>query len=262
MMQRAGGIACSAGDLAASDPESSPETYWEVVILPDAQLIVDGADGRGAGGNTDLRFDCDSGSCIAVLRDGDVLLTASVNSPALAAGDADRVRQALEGVLASAVGTLREFDYGSSEIAAADCESLLTAEEVATQLDTHVEIVDFAQLGGWGIPAEAYFVNGGGRLCMYAEGPDVYNDATFIALTTLPSGAWAFETLAGETPATVVGADAALAGVDYYGRSVLDVRVGLDWLRFTAFESAPASSLTPVAEMAVEHLTRGIPAPQ
>ncbi|UPL19124.1 hypothetical protein [Microbacterium aurugineum] len=142
------------------------------------------------------------------------------------------------------------------------CESLLTAEELTEQLGTPVEIVDHTRLGGWGVPAEVYYVNGGGRYCMYAEGQDVYNDATLLSFTTLPSGAWAFETLDGETPVTVAGADAALSGVDFYGRPVLDVRVGLDWLRFVTPEGSDASAMTPIAEMAIQHLTRGRPAPQ
>ncbi|WP_141874012.1 hypothetical protein [Microbacterium saperdae] len=262
MMQRAGGIACSAGDGETFDPDSSPDAYWEIAIVPDAQTIIDGAMKRQAGGNADLTLWCDEGLCVMTLREGDVLLTGTMTSPALVKGDEDRVRAAFEGILASAAGTLREFEYGPSEIAAVQCEALLTAEEVATLLGTHVEIVDFTKLGGWGIPAEVYFVNDGGRLCMYAEGLDVYNDATLITLTTLPSGAWAFEKLDGGTPVTVTGADAALKGVDFTGRSVLDVRVGLDWLRFSTADSAIAPSLVPVAEMAVEHLTRGRPAPQ
>lgn len=262
MMQRAGGIACSAGDLDAFDPNSYPDAYWEIAIVPDAQTIIDGALKRGAGGNADMALSCGDGRCIINLRDEDVLLTGSMTSPGLMQDDQDRVRAAFEELLASAAGTLRDFEYGPSGIAAVSCETLLTAEEVAAQLGAHVEIVDFSRLGGWGIPAEVYYVNDGGRLCMYAEGQDVYNDATLISLTTLPSGAWAFDKLDGGNPVSVAGADAAFSGVDYTGRAVLDVRVGLDWLRFSTAESAVAPSLAPVAEMAIEHLTRGRPAPQ
>ena len=262
MMQRAGGIACSAGDPEQFDPESSPDAYWEIAVVPDAQRILDGAAERGAGGNEAIVTRCSPNSCVFNLRDGDVLLSGSLRSPALASGDEGRVRAAIEGILASAASTLREVEVGPSEIAAARCESLLTAEEVAAELGRHVEITDFTMLGGWGIPAEVYYVKDGGQLCLYAEGMNIYEDATLVSLTTLPSGAWAFEELDGGSPVTIAGADAALSSVDFYGRSVLDVRVGPDWLRFTFYDGRAASAMTPIATMAVEHLTRGRPSPQ
>ncbi len=262
MMQRAGGIACSAGDPMQSDPQSSPEAHWTVAMVPDAQTVIDGANSRGASGNADIGTTCYERGCVFTLRDGEVLLKGAITSPGLVEGDQDRVGDAFAGILATAAGTLRDFEYGPSEIAAARCETLLTAEEVSAQIGTHVEITEFTRLGGWGIPAEVYYVNDGGQLCIYAEGPDVYNDAALVTLTTLPSGAWAFEELEGGSPVAVAGADAALAGIDFYGRSVLDVRVGTDWLRFTAPEGGDASMMTSIATMAVEHLTRGRPAPQ
>ena len=262
MMQRAGGLSCSAGDAAQFDPQRSPDAHWTVAMVPDAQTIIDGAKSRHAAGNADTVTRCYDGGCIFTLRDGDVLLTGAVTSPGLVEGDEDRVSKAFAGILATASGTLRDVEYGPSEIAAVRCETLLTAEEVSAQFGTHVEIVEFTSMGAWGLPAEVYFVNDGGRLCMYAEGPDIYNDATLVTLSTLPSGAWAFEELDGGSPVSIAGADVALAGIDYYGRSVLDVRIGADWLRFTASEGGDASMMTSVATMAVEHLTRGRPAPQ
>ncbi|MDZ4044898.1 MAG: hypothetical protein U1E32_03860 [Rhodoglobus sp.] len=262
MMQRAGGIGCSAGDPVSSGAEGSMDLVWEIVIVPNAQVIVDGVVTRG--GRFPEREDvwCGDGHCQVSLRDGDVLMTGMLRASGLVESDADRVRTAMAGLLASASGTLRDVEYGASEVAGLACESLLTAEELTEQLGTPVEIVDHTRLGGWGVPAEVYYVNNGGRYCMYAEGQDVYHDATLLSFTTLPSGAWAFETLDGETPVTVAGADAALSGVDFYGRPVLDVRVGLDWLRFVTPDSSDASAMTPIAEMAIQHLTRGRPAPQ
>lgn len=262
MMQQAGGIACSAGDPDRFDSESTPESYWGIAVVPNAQRIIDGATERGAGGNVDIGIRCSPNSCTFNLRDGDVLLSGSLSSPALTSGDEDRVRAALEGLLASAASTLRDVEEGPSEISGVRCEALLTAEEVAAELGTHVEIVEFTKLGGWGIPAEVYYVTDGSQLCLYAEGQDVYNDATLVSLTTLPSGGWAFEELDGGSAVTIAGADAALTSVDFYGRSVLDVRVGADWLRFTTFEGQAAADMTSIATMAVEHLTRGRPAPQ
>ncbi|MFJ6533508.1 hypothetical protein [Microbacterium sp. NPDC091662] len=261
MMQRAGGIACSAGDPARFDSQSQ-DTYWSVAMVPDAQMILDGAASRGAAGNVDIVVRCYEGGCMFTLRDGDVLLTGALTAPDLVEGDQDRVREAMEGLLATAAGTLRDFEYGASEIAAARCETMLTGEEVSALVGTHVEIVEFTTLGVWGIPAEVYYVNGGGQYCMYAEGSDIYHDATLVTLTTLPSGAWAFEELDGGSPVSIEGADTALSGTDFYGRSVLDVRVGADWLRFTTSEGEDASTMTSIATMAVEHLTRGRPAPQ
>lgn len=262
MMQRAGGIACSAGDPERFDPESFPDAYWGIAIVPDAQRILDGAAERGAGDNGATGVRCSPSSCIIDLRDGDVLMSGSLWAPGITETDEGRVRAAIEGILASAASTLREVEVAPSEIAAARCESLLTAEEVAAELGRHVEITDFTMLGGWGIPAEVYYVKDGGQLCLYAEGMNIYEDATLVSLTTLPSGAWAFEEMDGGSPVTIAGADAALSSVDFYGRSVLDVRVGPDWLRFTFYDGRAASAMTPIATMAVEHLTRGRPSPQ
>ncbi len=262
MMQRAGGIACSAGDPEKFDPESSPDAYWGIAIVPDAQRIIDGAAERGAGENGATGVRCYPSSCIIDLRDGEVLMSGSLRAPGITEADEGRVRAAIEGILASAASTLREVEVGPSEIAAARCESLLTAEEVAAELGTHVEITDFTMLGGWGIPAEVYYVKDGGQLCLYAEGLNIYEDATLVSLTTLPAGAWAFEELDGTSPEIVAGADAALSSVDFYGRSALDVRVGPDWMRFTFYDGRAAADMIPIATMAVEHLTRGRPSPQ
>ncbi|MFJ2503604.1 hypothetical protein [Microbacterium sp. NPDC087592] len=262
MMQRAGGIGCSAGDAEQFDPDSAPADHWSIAIVPDAQALIDGAVERGAGDAGTEGVYCQEGSCIFTLRESDILLTGSVWSPGLAEGSGDGVRGAMAGLLASAADSVRDFEYGESKIAGVRCETLLTAEEVAEHLGTHTEIVDFTRLGGWGIPAEVYYVKDGGQYCMYAEGQDVYNDATFVSITTLPAGAWAFENLESGSAVEVAGADAALAGVDYYGQSILDVRVGLDWLRFATPAEQDDSAMIPLAEMAIEHFTRGRPAPQ
>jgi hypothetical protein len=266
MMQRAGGIGCSAGDAERFDPDSAPADHWSIAITPDAQALIDGAVERGAGDAGTEGVYCQEGSCIFTLRESDILLTGSVWSSGLGEGSGDGVRGAMAGLLASAADSLRDFEYGESKIAGVRCETLLTAEEVTEHLGAHTEIVDYTRLGGWGVPAEVYFVKDGGQYCMYAEGQDVYNDATFVSITTLPAGAWAFENLESGSESgsavEVAGADAALMGVDYYGQSVLDVRVGLDWLRFATPAEQDDSEMIPLAEMAIEHFTRGRPAPQ
>lgn len=262
MMQQAGGIACSAGDPVQLDPNSTSPADWSIAVVPNAQAIIDGAAERGASDIPGDGIRCYTGSCTIELRDGDVLMTGSLRSSALVESDADRVREAMAGVLASAVATLRDFEPGQSKIAGARCETLLTAQEASEILGREVVIMDYTELGGWGTAAEIYFASEGAQYCMYATGPDPYGDPTLVALTTLPSGAWAFEKLDAGSPVSLTGADAALTGVDFYGRTVLDARVGADWLRFTVPVGEDASSVTSVAEATIEHLTRGRPAPQ
>jgi hypothetical protein len=260
MMQRAGGIACSAGD--GERRESTPGPHWEVVLLPNAPALIDGAVRRGAGefAEGDL-VTCDGGGCRFVLRDGEVLLSGSITVPVFSEADGPRVDQALRPLLAQALRSLREVDRAPSEIMDIACERLLTAQELSDTLGTPLQIIDSSELGGWGIAAEVYVVSEGATYCMYAEGPDLYQDPTRLIITTLPGGAWAFESLEDGTPVVVEGADAALAGTDYYGSSVLDVRVGLDWIRFTTYDGG-GTDLVSIATMAVEHFTQGRPAPQ
>ncbi|KYK00187.1 hypothetical protein [Microbacterium sp. CH1] len=262
MMQRVGGVACSAGDQEAHDPDIMPQESWEVFLVPGAQAIVDGVTARFEDAPWTEEAWCDEGRCVAMLRDGDVLLSAALTSPSLTAGDTDRVRGALVELLGPASATARSVEPASSEILGIACDDLLTAQELGEQLGKHVESVDHSQLGGWGVPAEVYYVRSGAQYCMYAEGQDVYNDETFLTINTLPAGAWAFQGLADGTPVPVDGADEASFRTDYYGRSALDVRVGSDWIRFTMFDGGTAETLAPIASMAVEHLERGRSASQ
>ncbi len=153
MMQRAGGIGCSAGDAEQFDPDSAPADHWSIAIVPDAQALIDGAVERGAGDAGTEGVYCQEGSCIFTLRESDILLTGSVWSPGLAEGQW-RLVFAVRWLVCwrSAADSVRDFEYGESKIAGVRCETLLTAEEVAEHLGTHTEIVDFTRLGDGASP--------------------------------------------------------------------------------------------------------------
>ncbi|WP_193307661.1 hypothetical protein, partial [Mycobacterium tuberculosis] len=167
-------------------PEITPQEAWEVVLLPEAQAILDGVSARLGGDALADSVQCDLGRCVLSLRDGDVLLTASLTSPTLDAEDADRVRSALTDLIVAASASARPVELASSEIFGLACEGLLTDAEVSAQLGMHVEALDRSQLGGWGIPAEVYYVRGGAQYCLYAEGPELYSDEMLLTVNTLP----------------------------------------------------------------------------
>lgn len=251
MMQRANGIACSS---------EGAEIQWDVVVLPDADLIIDGIVDRGYEVSTGTRCEQTYGCSTTIVRD-DVLVTARAASPSTTA-DGSRMEEVIEGLLSAAVESRRDVPYIASDLAGVACERLLTPEELQERLDAPVVLVDPASLGGWDIPAEVYNARNDSRMCMYSTGTDIYWSTTHLTITMLPAGAWAFEEMGGE-PAVVTGADEAKTSTDVHGNAALDVRVGLDWLRVTTYESGDsAADAVALAEMIVEHFTLGRPAPQ
>ena len=235
MFQRAGGIACSAG---------TAEHNWEVTILPGAKETVAGAESRGGYYGEESR--CESGGyCFFQLLDGEVLVLPTGRHPEPAPGATAVPAEALRGLGAAAMASLREVDVPESPVEGVDCTRFLTATELAEQVDAEVYVVD--AFGGWSIPAEVYQERNGARICYYASGDDEYAAQGYIMLTTLPGGAWAFDELEGEEEIEVEGADAARAGVDELRRPVLDLRVGADWLRLTTFDGSGIDDLAPIA---------------
>ncbi|MEV7800299.1 hypothetical protein AB0O14_14485 [Microbacterium foliorum] len=250
MFQRAGGIACSTGDT---------ERSWEVTIVPDAQAVIAGATeregfwGEGAG--------CEDGRCGFELPDGDVLLSATVVDPDLGAGDTARIEEALRGIAASAASSTREVEYVDSEIVGAPCERFVTPEQVNAAFGVS-DAALFSDFGGWGIPAEVYEVVNGSRICYFKSAGSEYEGSSYLMLTTLPAGAWAFEKRDGD-PVEVEGADAAKASTGEHGENILDVRVGLDWIRMVTFDNgAGAADPAPLAETVARNLTVGHTAPE
>lgn len=250
MFQRAGGIACSAGDDGRN---------WEVTIVPDAQAVIEGATERQ--GYWGERAECGEGRCLFEFPDGDVLLSAAIDDPAITPDDTGRVEEALRRLASTAATTVHDVEYVDSEIVGLPCERFLTTQEVNELVGVSDAIV-FSDFGGWGIPAEVYTVVNGSRICYYTSG-DQYDGESYLLLTTLPAGAWAFEKVDG-TAVAVEGADEAKASVDAQGGQILDVRVGVDWLRFKTYEneSGPITSPIPLAEKVARNLTVGHTAPE
>ena len=248
--QRPGGIACSAGD---------DERSWEITILPGAKTVTEGAASRGGYFGEESRCE-DSGMCFFQLIDGDVLVSGLVVEPGLAAGDAPRLEEGLRRLAASAVSSLRPVEVASSEIVGVECTRFLTAEETAEFVGGEAFLID--SFGGWGIPSEVYQVVNGSRICYYAAGETEYESQAYLTITTLPGGAWAFERIEDGTAVDIAGADAALTGVDEFDRSVLDVRIGPDWIRLTTYEGSGISDLSPLAEQIVQNFTVGRPTEQ
>lgn len=250
MFQRAGGIACSTGDM---------ERNWEVTIVPDAQAVIAGATERqGFWGEA---ASCEGGRCGFELPDGDVLLSATVVDPDLGTGDTARIEEALRQLAASAASSTREVEYVESEIVGAPCERYVTPEQVNAAFGAS-DAVLFSDFGGWGIPAEVYQVVNGSRICYFKSAGSEYEGPNYLMLTTLPAGAWAFEKLDGD-PVEVEGAEAAKASTGERGENILDVRVGLDWIRFMTYDNGSgAADPAPLAETVVRNLTVGHTAPE
>lgn len=250
MFQRAGGIACSAGDA---------ERSWEVTIIPDAQAVIVGATERQ--GFWGERAECSDGVCFFELPDADVLLSASVVDPAVGSGDTARLEEAMRGLAASAAASIRDVDYVDSDIVGAPCERFITEQEVKNLFDAPDAML-YSDFGGWGIPAEVYHYVNGSRICLYRSSLGEYEGASYLMVTALPAGAWAFEQLDG-APVEVEGADAAEASVGEHGERILDVRVGLDWVRLVTFDNGSgAADPGPAGAALVRNLTIGLTAPQ
>lgn len=248
--QRAGGIACSAGDM---------ERSWEVSIVPGADAVIAGATEREGYWGEQAR--CGDGGCGFELPDGEILLSASMRAPGLAEADTARAEEAMRRLAASAAESIRSVEYVDSDIVGAPCERFITPEEVSALVGE--EAILFNNFGGWGIPAEVYQVVNGSRICYYTSGEsDMETTSSYLMVTSLPAGAWAFETLDGR-PVAVEGADAATQSVGEHGENILDLRVGVDWIRVKTFDNGSgAADPRPSAETIVRNLTVGRPAPQ
>lgn len=250
MFQRAGGIACSSG---------TSERNWEVSVAPGATALIEGAESRGGYAGEEARCEV-GGYCFFQVVEGEVLVSGAVVDPALGPDDAPAIKEGLRRIGAAAAASLREVVVPESAIAGVECSRFLTDVEFGEQLGTEVHVID--GFGGWSIPAEVYQTVNGSRICYYASGDDEYSAQGYLMLTTLPGGAWAFERIEGEKPVEVAGADAALTGVDEQGRTVLDVRVGTDWLRLITFQGSGISDLAPLASTIVENFGVGRPGGQ
>lgn len=250
MFQRAGGIACSAGDVSR---------YWEVSLVPNAQTVIAGATERG-GYWGEVSW-CSEGICRLEFPDGDVLLSVEISEPGIGEGDLARVDTALRGLLASAAASVHEVEQEPSDLAGAPCERYITAEQLNGIVGASDAIL-FTDFGGWGIPAEVYEVVNGSRICYYTSSPSGYEGSSYLMVTSLPAGAWAFEEELGD-PVEVEGADAAKTRTGEHGERILDVRLGLDWIRFMTYDNgAGASDPVPLAAAAVRNLTMGATAPE
>ncbi|MCM3779853.1 hypothetical protein [Microbacterium hydrocarbonoxydans] len=248
MFQRASGIACSAGDAGRN---------WEITMVPDAVTVIAGASERqGYWGEV---AQCSPGTCSFEFPDGDVLLSASIFDPSLGEGDVARVGEVLRRLSGAAAASVHDVEYIDSDLVGAPCERYATLEQV----DAIVGADDarlITSFGGWGIPAEVYHVVNGSRMCYYATAE--INGTSYLMITALPAGAWAFENQDG-TPAEVEGAEAAKASVGAYGENILDVRVGVDWIRLVTYDNGSgAANPRPLAEQVIRNLTVGPTAPQ
>jgi hypothetical protein len=248
MFQRASGIACSAGDMSRR---------WEVTMVPGAETVIAGASERQGYWGEVAR--CGGGACTFEFPDGDVLLSATIFEPALGEADVTRVGEALRRLSGAAAASIHEVEYIDSDLVGAPCERYVTPEQVngVVGADDARLITSF---GGWGIPAEVYQVVNGARMCYYATAE--IEGTSYLMVTALPAGAWAFEKQGG-TPVEVEGAVAAKASVGQYGENILDVRIGIDWVRLVTYDNGSgASDPAPLAATVVQNLTVGMTAPQ
>ncbi len=249
MFQRAGGIACSAGD---------DDRSWEVSLVPGASAVIAGATERQGYWGEQARCD---GRCTFEFPDGDVVLSATVHEPDLGDADVARMEEPMRGLVAAAAASVREVEYIDSDIVGAPCERFITEQEVSALVGEEAAL--FSDYGGWGIPSEVYQVVNGSRICYYtsAEG-DFESIASHLMITTLPAGAWAFEATDG-APAQIEGADAAKTSTGEYGENILDIRVGSEWIRLMTYDNGSgAADPSPLADVVVRNLTVGRPAPQ
>jgi len=250
MFQRAGGIACSAGDESRS---------WEVTIVPDASTVIAGATERQ--GYWGEQAECGDGRCTFEVPDGDVLLSATVSEPGIGPADTARIAESLRGLATAAASTVHDVERADSDIIGLPCDRLITAQQVDELLGVSDASL-YTDFGGWGIPAEIYHVVNGSDICFFRTSASEYEGPSYLLMTTLPGGAWAFDGQSG-TPATVEGADAAKTSAGEHGESILDVRVGPDWIRVMTFDDGSgAPDPAPLAEQVVRSLTVGQPAPQ
>lgn len=252
MFQRAGGIACSTG---------TAEQGWQVTAVPNADAVLAGVSARLGYEERGESVWYDTGRCTAVLIGGDVLFEVNVESPGLGAGDTTRVDEAIRGLAARAAATRRDVELAESVLAGAPWDRFITTDELGARVGDGV--VPFVA-GGWGTESEVYSVVNGASLCFYTSSSEEseYNAQSYLTITTLPAGAWAFERMTG-TPVEVEGADAALSSAGDRGTAVLDLRVGADWIRlFFPEGGVTAQSTVPIAEQIARNITVGRPAPR
>lgn len=251
MFQRAGGIACSAGDESA---------HWEVTVVPGAQDILLGVSEK-LGDTIADRGECSDGLCTFEMTVGDVHLSASFAGVSSTADVAPALDAALLALTTRASESLHEVAHPHSEIAGARCDRFITEAELSAMVGSDVAL--FTEFGGWGIPAQVYNVVNGSRICYFTEPGGDYEARVFLQITTLPAGAWAFERQTGQ-PIAVDGADAAKLSSGDFGRTHVDLRVGPDWIRLTTFDDGSGSALDPMplVERVVRTVTVGHEAPQ
>ncbi|WP_091226842.1 hypothetical protein [Microbacterium sp. 3J1] len=249
MFQRAGGIACSAGDA---------ERGWEVSMVPGADAVIAGATERQGYWGEQAR--CEEDWCTFEFPDGEVLLSASVHEPGLGEADAARGEEAMRRLVASAAASIHDVEYIDSEIVGAACERFITEQEVSELVGEEAAL--FTDFGGWGIPAEVYEVVNGSRICYFKSPGSEYEGSSYLMLTTLPAGAWAFEKVDGD-PVEWEGADAAVRSSGEHGENILDLRVGVDWIRLMTYDNGSgAADPASFADVVVRNLTVGHTAPQ
>lgn len=249
MFQRANGIACSAGDVSRS---------WEITVVPGAAAVISGASERG--GYSGEQASCEGGYCVFEVADGDVLLSAAVHEPVLGAADVPRVEEALRRLASAAAASIREVEYIDSDLVGASCDHYITPQEVSEIVGADALL--FTDFGGWGIPAEVYEYVNGSRHCYFTSSASGYDGDSYLMITSLPAGAWAFERQ--DSSAVVVeGAESAKASTGEHGERILDVQVGVDWIRFMTYDNGSgASDPVPLAEKTVHNLTIGRTAPR
>lgn len=256
MFERSGGVACSA---------NAEGHRWEVAIVPGARAILDGTAARHGDASEGIRCEPGMGDsfgfCMFVVEAGDILLEGMMHGPQITAADTAKVEAAAQRLLDAAARTQREVVLGDSAIVGVPCTRFLTSEEASGLVGADTVLSE--PFGGWSIQSEVYFVVNGAKICHYGADVNPEGDAPMhLMITSLPGGAWAFDEIEGATAVDIEGADAALASVDLYGRDVLDLRIGPDWLRLTKPESSAIGDLAPVATEVVENFTVGRPAPQ
>ncbi|UYO97753.1 hypothetical protein OED01_03280 [Microbacterium sp. M28] len=224
MFARAGGAVCAYDD---------GETSWQITASTGAQDVLDDLAANGYT-DGDLAPRCDDGRCAVLVRDGDILVEATVLGPEITEGDLEPVRAALVGLAAQAAETVEPVEVAPSPIAGAACDQLLAPETLASTWDVPAQL--HSEFGGWGIPAAVYWKQGGARACLYLETPGAYDGEHYLTLTTLPAGRWAAELPTGRSAVDIEGADAAYSGEEEYYDDLpfIDIVVGDDWVRVSA----------------------------
>lgn len=246
MMQRAGAMVCAYDGERHEDGSGDS---WEIVIVPHAQRMINALISTGY---SEVPSECFETSCTLMARAGDALLVGSITGASITSDDTGGA-QALAQTWAenaSASQQEEEFVVAPSVLAGAGCEQLLTVAQLGAIAGTTVDITD--HFGGWSVESEIYTAVNGGAICVYRpQGGGEYEES-YLQLTDLPGGAWAFDRIEGRTPIEIAGADKAYFGNGdgLFPRPSVDILVGDDWIRLTGSES---STLDAVAEAVATH---------